>query len=103
MNFEKMKKQAKAMQEQLLKMQEELQSMEIEGTAGNGLISVTVNGEKDLLSLRINPECLDPNDIEGLQDLIVAAHKDAMHQLQKHQASNMSFSPPQGWGLGEID
>ena len=84
--FSKRKKEAKAMQEQLMKMQEQLKKTEVEGSAGNGLVTVKMNGEHELLSVSIKPECVDPDDIEGLEDLLKAAFADA----HKKVGSSMS-------------
>ena len=80
--FSKMKKQQKAMQEQFAKMQEEMQQTEHKGSAGNGLVEVTLNGEKTLKAITIKPECVDPSDIEGLQDLILAAFHEAEKKIE---------------------
>ena len=82
--FSKMKKQAKALQEQFESMQEELQSMRVTGVAGGGLVEVTLNGDKELLEIKINPECVDKDDLEGLQDLIVAAVKDGHAKVKEN-------------------
>lgn len=91
--FSKMKKQMRMMQEQMDQMKETLQSTLIQGTAGNGLVTVTINGEKNLKKIAIKPECV--SDIEGLQDLILAAFEDASRNLEKQQGgsspSNFSF------------
>ena len=91
--FSKMKKQMRMMQEQMDQMKETLQSTLIQGTAGNGLVTVTINGEKNLKKIAIKPECV--SDIEGLQDLILAAFEDASRNLEKQQSgsspSNFSF------------
>lgn len=75
--FSKMKKQAQMLQSQLSGMQEQLKNSSFEGTAGSGLITVIVNGEKELKKIKIRPECVTPDDVEGLEDLILAAYKDA--------------------------
>jgi DNA-binding YbaB/EbfC family protein len=79
--FSKMKKQAKMMQAQMGQMRQDLANQTAEGSAGGGLVTVTVNGEKELKKIAIKPECVNPNDIEGLQDLIMAAHADALSKL----------------------
>ena len=91
--FSKMKKQAKQMQDQLLKMQKEMEALEVVGSAGNGLVKVTLTGEKELKKIEIQPECVDPSDVEGLQDLIVAAFKNAGDQIQEQSPmpSNLPF------------
>ena len=81
--FSKLKKQRKQFENQLSKLQAELDVSEFEGTAGNGLVKVLLNGQKELKSITIQPECVDREDIEGLQDLIQAAFKDASDKLEK--------------------
>jgi nucleoid-associated protein EbfC len=85
--FSKKKKQAKQLQEQFAKMQEEMKNTEVEGQAGNGLVKVKLNGECKLTGITINPECVDPEDVEGLEDLIKAAYDDAAAQLEKSSGS----------------
>lgn len=80
--FSKKKKQAKMFQEQLSKMQSQLQSSEATGSAGNGLVTITLTGENELKQIKIKPECVDPEDIEGLEDLIKAAYNDAQKKLK---------------------
>jgi hypothetical protein len=80
--FSKMKKQARLMQEQLSQVQSQMQSTLIEGSAGGGLVTVTLNGSKELKKIAIKPECVNPNDIEGLQDLIIGAFQDAMSKVE---------------------
>jgi nucleoid-associated protein EbfC len=77
--FSKMKKQARMMQEQFGQIKEKLASKKIEGSSGGGLVKVTLNGEKELTAISINPECL--SDVEGLQDLILAAYANASEQI----------------------
>ncbi|MBN4066794.1 YbaB/EbfC family nucleoid-associated protein [Simkania negevensis] len=81
--FAKKKKQAKMLQQQFAKMQEELKSKTYTGQAGNGLVKMTINGENDLTDVSINPDCVDPDDIEGLEDLIKAAYNDAAKQSKE--------------------
>ena len=81
--FAKKKKQAKMMQEQFAKLQEEMKNTEVTGSAGNGLVTVTINGENQLVGIKIKSDCVDPEDIEGLEDLITAAFKDASEKLKK--------------------
>ncbi|MBB6735860.1 YbaB/EbfC family nucleoid-associated protein [Cohnella zeiphila] len=77
-NMNQMMKQVKKMQEQMLKAQEELGSKTVEGTAGGGVVTVTVNGHKKLLNIAIKPEAVDPEDVEMLQDLVLTAVNDAL-------------------------
>lgn len=86
-----MKKQAKIMQEQFGQMREQLASQAVEGSAGGGLVTVTLSGEKELKKITIKPDCVNPNDIEGLQDLIIAAYQDAASKLEKNPSSPFPF------------
>lgn len=79
--FSKMKKQARLMQEQMSQAQTKMESTQVEGSAGNGLVTVVLSGVKDLKKISIRPECL--TDAEGLQDLIIAAFEDASKKLEK--------------------
>lgn len=90
--FSKKKKQAKLFQEQFSKMQEQLQEAEATGTAGNGLVSITLSGEHELKQIKIKKECVDPEDVEGLEDLIKAAYKDANSKL-KNQTPKLPNIP----------
>lgn len=77
MDFLKMMKQAKEMQSRMATLQEELASIEVAGSAGAGLVAVTVTGKGELRSVKIDPSLLKPEEAEILEDLIVAAHRDA--------------------------
>lgn len=77
-NMNQMMKQVKKMQEQMMKAQEELGTKTIEGTAGGGVVTVSINGHKKLLDIKIKPEAVDPEDIEMLQDLVLTAVNDAL-------------------------
>ncbi|MGM0440099.1 MAG: YbaB/EbfC family nucleoid-associated protein [Chlamydiota bacterium] len=79
--YAKKKKQAKQLQKQFEEMQEQMKSVEVSGQAGNGLVTVKLNGEHHLTGIEIKPECVDPDDIEGLEDLIKAAFDDAAKQV----------------------
>ncbi len=81
--FSKMKKQRKALEEQFSKVQEEMQQAEYKGTAGGGLVEVVMSGERKLKSITIKPECVDKEDIEGLQDLIIGAFEDAGKKIDE--------------------
>lgn len=81
--FAKMRKQARMMQDQLQKAQEEMKNISVEGEAGGGLVKVTVNGESKIQNVAINPECVDPSDVDGLQDLMKAACEDAYAKLEE--------------------
>ncbi|WP_425088955.1 YbaB/EbfC family nucleoid-associated protein [Stappia sp.] len=77
MDFLKMMKQAKQMQEQMGSLQEEIASVSVEGTAGGGMVSVTMTGKGELTALKIDPSLVKEEDVEILEDLILAAHQDA--------------------------
>jgi len=77
------------MQEQLARMQEEMKNVEVTGNAGNGLVTVTLDGEHNMKSLKIKSECVDPEDVEGLEVLIQAAYSDALKKLNDKSQSGM--------------
>ena len=83
-------KQAQKMQQDMLKMQEELESKEYDATAGGGMVKAVVNEKHELLSLSIHPEAVDPEDVEMLQDLVIAAVNEALRQAESDAAANMS-------------
>jgi len=86
----KKKKQSKMFQSQIANMQGELQTkldnLEVTGVAGNGLVTITLNGSHEMKRISIKPECVDPEDIEGLELLIKAAHKDASDKVAAYEA-----------------
>ncbi|HEY9898270.1 MAG TPA: YbaB/EbfC family nucleoid-associated protein [Pantanalinema sp.] len=77
MDLQKMMKQAQKMQEDLMKAQENLGSQTVEGTAGGGAVTVSANGHKEITGIKIKPEAVDPDDVETLEDLVLAAVRDA--------------------------
>ncbi len=85
--FSKLKKQAKQFEAQYEKMREELKTQEIVGTAGNGLVTIILSGDHALKKIEIKPACVDPTDVEGLQDLIKAAFEDAHRKLEEATGS----------------
>lgn len=89
-NMNNMIRQAQKMQQDMLKAQEELQSKSYEASAGGGVVSAVVSGKKELVSVTIDPEAVDPDDVEMLQDLIVAAVNEAMRKAAEDAASQMS-------------
>ena len=97
--FAKQKKQMRAMQDKIAKMQEDMESTEATGAAGNGLVTITLNGQQEITKISINPECVDPEDVEGLEDLIRDAHNDASSKLQENMPS-MPNMPGLPGGLG---
>ncbi len=79
-NMNNLMKQAKKMQDQMAKMQEELELRMVEASAGGGVVTVVVSGKKDIVELVIKPEAVDPEDVEMLQDLIIAAVNEALRK-----------------------
>jgi hypothetical protein len=88
-NLAGLMKQAQQMQTRMAEMQTKLEELEITGEAGAGLVKVTLNGKSDLRSVRIDPKLIDPNDVEMLQDLIAAAHRDAKTKIEAVSAEEM--------------
>ncbi|MDT2044722.1 YbaB/EbfC family nucleoid-associated protein [Priestia aryabhattai] len=82
-NMQKMMKQMQKMQKDMQKAQEELAEKTIEGTAGGGMVTVIVNGQKEIIDVKIKEEVVDPEDIEMLQDLVLAATNDALKQMDE--------------------
>jgi nucleoid-associated protein EbfC len=90
--FSKMKKQAKLLQSQFTQIQEELKNKIVESSSGNGLVKIKMNGAKELIEIKIKPECLDKEDVEGLEDLIIAAHNLALEKVESDtDKSNLPF------------
>lgn len=82
-------KQAQKMQQDMQKMQAELEEKEYTATVGGGVISATVTGKRELKTLTIDPEAVDPDDVEMLQDMIVAAVNEAIRSAESEMASSM--------------
>jgi len=79
----------KQLQERVLKIQEELASQRVEGSAGGGMVRVIANGQQEILEVHIEPEVLNPDDVEMLSDLIVAATNDALKKARELAMSRM--------------
>ena len=77
-NMQQLMRQAQKMQQEMMEAQEELKTMEVTGSSGGGLVEVTMTCEKQVVSLNIKPEAVDPEDVEMLEDLIIAAFNDAV-------------------------
>ncbi len=90
MNMNQMMKQAQKMQQDMLKMQEELDNMTVEGTSGGGMVTVTATAKKEITSVKINPEAVDPDDVEMLEDLVLSAIKEALSKAEKESEVQMS-------------
>ena len=96
MNIQQMMKQAQQMQEQL---QRQMADLRVEGNAGGGMVTVIVNGAKQVQSLTIDPEVVSKDDVEMLQDLIVAAINDAQRKADEDMAQKMGGMLPPGLKL----
>ena len=90
MNQAAMMKQAQKMQQEMLRMQEEMENKTYSATAGGGMVTATVNGQHTLMELTIKEEAVDPDDVEMLQDMVIAAVNEAMRAAEADAASNMS-------------
>jgi len=90
MNQAAMMKQAQKMQQEMLRMQEEMENKTYSATAGGGMVTATVNGKHELLSLQIKEDAVDPDDMEMLQDMVIAAVNEAMRAADAESAANMS-------------
>ncbi len=89
-NMSNVVKQAQKMQEEMERVQSELEDKTVEATAGGGMVTVVANGKKEILSLKINPEAVDPEDTETLEDLVMVAVNDAIKQADEMMAEGMS-------------
>lgn len=88
-NLGSIMKQAQKIQEQIAKMQEDLAARTVEASAGGGMITVVANGKQEIVSIRIEPEVIDANDREMLQDLVVAAVNEALRKAQEMVSEEM--------------
>ncbi|WP_318677716.1 YbaB/EbfC family nucleoid-associated protein [Treponema sp.] len=83
MNPFDMLKNIQQMKDQLKSVQEELKELTATGSSGGNIVNVTINGKFEIISVRLDPLCVDPRDVTMLQDLIIAAHHDAMSKIQE--------------------
>jgi DNA-binding YbaB/EbfC family protein len=90
MNMQEMMKQARKMQEQLAQAQESMKDVTIDASAGGGMVKATVNGDLELVSIQIDPDALDPEDVDLLQDMIVAAVNEAIRGVSEVASKQMS-------------
>lgn len=90
MNQSAMLRQAQKMQQEMLRMQEEQENKTFTATAGGGMVSAKVSGKHEVVELSIKPEAVDPEDVEMLQDMIIAAVNEAMRTADAEAANNMS-------------
>lgn len=100
-NMQNLMRQAQAMQEKLVKAQQELEEMEIVGSSGAGMVTVVMTGKGEIKSVKLKKEAVDPEDVEMLEDLILAAINDAKSQVEKANADKMGAFGNLG-GLGGL-
>ncbi|MHC1717467.1 Nucleoid-associated protein [bioreactor metagenome] len=89
-NMQGMMKKVQKMQAEMLKMQEELKTRTVETTVGGGALTIVANGKKEIESIKIKPEALDPDDVEMLQDMIVSGVNEAMRKIDEMTEREMS-------------
>lgn len=89
-NMNKMMKQVQEMQKQMAKAQEELAAQEVEASAGGGMVTVKVTGDLRVTSIKIDPNAVDPDDVEMLEDMVLAAVNEALRSAQELASSKMS-------------
>ena len=98
-NLNQMMKQVQQMQAEMVKAQEELKQQTVEASAGGGMVTVTVSGDLEVKSIAIDPEAVDPEDVEMLQDMVLAAANEALRSAQELAAQKMGAATS---GLGGI-
>lgn len=96
-NMQQLMRQAQKLQEQMTKAQEDIEAREFSAQAGGGMVSVTVNGKHELIGIQIKPECLDPEDVEMLQDMVMAAVNEALHTAEETRQNELGKLAP---GMG---
>ena len=88
-NMQQLARQAQKLQQQMNKIQEELEAREYEASAGGGMVTVKVTGKKELVALEIKPEAVDPDDVEMLQDMVIAAVNEALRTASETMEREM--------------
>ena len=96
-NMQQLMRQAQKLQDQMAKTQEELDTREYTAQAGGGMVTVAVTGKRELKSIEIKPECVDPEDVEMLQDLVLAAVNEALRNGEQAREAEMGKLSP---GMG---
>lgn len=89
-NLGNMMKQAQEMQTRMAEMQAKLETVEVSGASGGGMVTVTLNGKTEMKRIKIDPKLADPNDVEMLEDLVLAAFNDAKGKVEAHMAEEMA-------------
>lgn len=93
-NMQQLMKQAQKMQQDMMKAQQELEEQEYTASAGGGVVTVTVTGSKEVKAIKISPEVVDPDDVEMLEDLVLAAVREAMETADKSAQEKMGKLSP---------
>ncbi|MCP1143215.1 YbaB/EbfC family nucleoid-associated protein [Lysinibacillus endophyticus] len=88
-NMQGMMKKMQKMQKEMMQAQEELNAKEFEGTAGGGMVKVTINGQREVLKVNLDPSVVDPDDVEMLEDLLLVATNDALKKVEETTNSTM--------------
>ena len=96
-NMQQLMRQAQKLQEQMTKAQEDIDSREFTAQAGGGMVSVVVTGKKEVKSIEIDPQCVDPDDVEMPQDMIIAAMNEALRNAEETRNNELSRLAP---GMG---
>ena len=99
-NMQQLMRQAQKMQQQMMQLQQQLDEREYEGTAGGGAVACKVSGKRQLISLTIQPDAVDPDDVEMLQDMIVAAVNDALKKRKGEETRESEMARIGGAGMG---
>ena len=100
-NMQQLMRQAQKLQQQMQEAQEKLDEAEYEASSGGGMVTVKVSGKRELSSITINPEVVDPDDVEMLQDLILAAVNEALRKGEETREATMNRMAP-GMGMGGL-
>ena len=98
MNMQQLMKQAQKMQREMQKAQEELAAAQVEGVSGGGMVKVTATGAQEIVAISIDPEIVDPEDVEMLEDLVMAAVKEALANAQALASEKMGRATGPAWG-----
>lgn len=89
-NMNNLLRQAQQMQQKMATLQKELEAREIETSSGGGMIKIKINGKQEILEFKINPECVDPDDVETLEELVMTAVNQVVNESQEMVSSAMS-------------
>lgn len=89
-NMNSLMRQAQQMQQKMATLQKELESRELETSSGGGMVKVRVNGKQEILEIKINPECVDPSDVEGLEEIVLVGVNQAVKESQDMVSKAMS-------------